>query len=271
MSVLATRLLLVALLTAGGVLLSPSLTGQTNPADSARRLARLGHVAEALAYGEGAVRRSPSDPLAQLALATGALAAERYDRAIEAADSALALAPDLAAAQRVAGQAYLSHAREHPSLGAIRKVKSGRAALERAIVIDPGDLDARRTLMQFLLQAPAIVGGNRGQAAAQAAEIARRDSVLGLVAGIEAADADRKKRKVAALFERALALVGTPADSTGELGPDLLRVARRLHDRGQRGKLSERIGETLLREQDLPTTPASPLGRPARAPSTHSP
>jgi tetratricopeptide (TPR) repeat protein len=223
------------------------LAGQSNPADSARRLARSGQIAEALAYGDSAARRSPSDPLALLALATGAMAAERYDRAVEAADSALALAPDLPAAQRVAGQAYLSHAREHPSLGAIGKVKTGRAALERAIALDPGDLEARRTLMQFLLQAPAIVGGNREQAAREAGEIARRDTVLGLVAKIEVADADRRKREVAALFARVLPLVGSPADSTGELGADLYRVARRLHDRAQRRELSERIGERLER------------------------
>jgi len=223
------------------------LSGQSDPADSARRLARAGRVAEALAYGHSAARRSPADPLALLALATGAMAAERYDRAVAAADSALALAPDLPAAQRVAGQAYLSHAREHPSLGAIGKVKTGRAALERAIALDPGDLEARRTLMQFLLQAPAIVGGSIEQAAEEAGEIARRDSVLGLVARIELADANRRQREVAALFARALALVGTPADSTGELGPDLRRIARRLHDRGQRRELSELGGERLER------------------------
>jgi tetratricopeptide (TPR) repeat protein len=239
----------VALLLTGAALhVFPSaLLGQSNPADSARRLARAGHIAEALAYGESAARRSPSDPLAQLALATGAMAAERYDRAIEAADSALALAPDLGAVQRVFGQAYLSHAREHSSLGAIRRVKAGREALERAIALDPGDLDARRTLMQFLLQAPAIVGGNREQAARQADEINRRDTVLGLVARIEVDDGERRKQEVATSFERALALVGSPADSTGELGPELLRVVRRLHDRRQPGELGERIEERLRR------------------------
>jgi tetratricopeptide (TPR) repeat protein len=236
------------LLVLGAALAYPtSAAGQATPADSAQRLARLGHIAEALAYGESAARRAPADPLAQLALATGAMAAERYDQAVEAADSALVLAPDLAEVQRVAGQAYLSHAREHPSLGSIKKVKAGRAALERAIALDPDDLDARRTLMQFLLQAPAIVGGNREQAGLQADEIARRDAVLGLVVGIEVADANRKNQEVSALFEQALALVGTAADSTGELGPDLLRLGRRLHDRRQRGELSEGIDERLKR------------------------
>jgi hypothetical protein len=40
-------------------------------------------------------------------------------------------------------------------------------------------------------------------------------------------------------------LVGTAADSTGELGADLYRVARRLHDRAQRRELSELVGERL--------------------------
>jgi len=236
------RLAFAPLFPAAALLPLPGpLAGQSSPADSARRLARAGHIAEALAYGDSAARRSPADPLALLALATGAMAAERYDRAVEAADSALALAPELSAAQRVAGQAYLSHAREHPSLGAVGKVKAGRAALERALALDPGDLDARRTLMQFLLQAPAIVGGSREEAEREAGEIARRDSVLGLVARIEVADAKRSRGEVATLFARALALVGTPADSTGELGPELSRITGRLRDRGQRRELGERL------------------------------
>jgi hypothetical protein len=52
---------------------------------------------------------------------------------------------------------------------------------------------------------------------------------------------------VAALFAPALPLVGSPADSTGELGADLYRVARRLHDRAQRRELSERIGARIER------------------------
>jgi hypothetical protein len=52
---------------------------------------------------------------------------------------------------------------------------------------------------------------------------------------------------VAALFARALALVHGPADSTGELGPDLYQVARRLHDRRQRRELSDRVGDRLGR------------------------
>jgi hypothetical protein len=62
--------------------------------------------------------------------------------------------PGARRSQLILGPAYLSHARAYPGLGAIGKVKRGRAAVERAIALDPDNLDARSTLMQFLLQAP---------------------------------------------------------------------------------------------------------------------
>jgi tetratricopeptide (TPR) repeat protein len=224
------------------LLLLPVLAGaQTSPPDSARRLAERGLRLEALAFGEAAARAAPADPLALAALATGALAAERFDQAVAAADSAVALAPRLSATQLILGQAYLSHARARPSLGAIGKVKTGRMAVERAIALDPGNLDARHTLLQFLLQAPGIVGGSRDRARSEADEIARRDPARGLLARIEVAEADRKESEMAALFDQAIPLIGTGADSAGTLGDRLLAAAGRLRDRELRDALTRRV------------------------------
>ncbi|MGI9041396.1 MAG: hypothetical protein ACR2HK_09955 [Gemmatimonadales bacterium] len=129
--------------------------------DSVHRLLRAGQSAEAFAYAGEAVRSAPGDPAAHAAMAVAALAVEDFDVATAAADSALALAPGVSGDQLINGQAYLSHARADPSIGAIGKVKKGRAALERAIELDPDNLEARSTLMQFLLQAPGFAGGSR--------------------------------------------------------------------------------------------------------------
>jgi tetratricopeptide (TPR) repeat protein len=222
-------------------LLPATGAAQVSPADSARRLAERGRRTDALAYGEAAARAAPANPLALAALATGALAVERFDQAVAAADSAVALAPGLSAAQLILGQAYLSHARAHPSLGAIRKVKTGRAALERAIALDPDNLDARHTLLQFLLQAPGFVGGSRQEAGRQAEEVARRDRTRGLLARIEVAEAGRSTAAVEELFDQAIALIGTPADSAGTLRDGLLAAAGRLRNGNLREGLTRRI------------------------------
>src|SRR6185503_16841319 len=67
----------------------------------------------------------PDDELTWRRRAVAAMAAGDFDAAVAAADRAQAIAPDRSAVQLVVGQAYLSHARDRPSLGAIGKVKKG--------------------------------------------------------------------------------------------------------------------------------------------------
>ncbi len=137
-------------------------------------------LALALALTPCAPVLAQADPAALTARAAAAMAARDFDAAVALADSAQVAAPERSSVQTVLGQAYLSHARAYPSLGAIGKVKKGRAALMRAIALDPDNLDARATLMQFLLQAPGMVGGSRDGARVQAREIAQRDPERGL-------------------------------------------------------------------------------------------
>jgi tetratricopeptide (TPR) repeat protein len=184
---------------------------------------------------------SAQTPATLTARAVAAMAAADFDAAVTAADSALALAPDLSAVQLVVGQAYLSHARENPSIGAIGKVKKGRAAVERAIALDPDNLDARSTLMQFLLQAPGIVGGSRDGAREQAVEIERRDRERGLLARLEVATVGGKRDEILAVYDEALPLLGTPADTGSVLAQALLAAAKRLRNKDLREALTARV------------------------------
>jgi tetratricopeptide (TPR) repeat protein len=173
--------------------------------------------------------------------AARALAAEDFDRAVAAADSAAALAPERSSVQLILGQAYLSHARAFPSLGAIGKVKRGRAAVERAIDLDPDNLEARSTLLQFLLQAPGIVGGSRDGARVQAQEIERRDRPRGLLARLEVATAGRKKDELLAVYDDALPLLSTGGQSETRLARAFLDAAAKLKDRDLREALAARV------------------------------
>lgn len=175
------------------------------------------------------------------ARAVAAMAAEEYDDAVSAADSAAAVAPRTSAVQLVVGQAYLSHARAHPSLGAIGKVKKGRAAVERAIALDPGNLDARGTLLQFLLQAPGIVGGSRAGARTQALEIERRDRERGLLARLAVAAAGGKREEILEVYDDALPLMGLPGDTSAVLAGAFLGAARKLKNKDLRKALTARV------------------------------
>ncbi len=153
----------------------------------------------------------------------------------------MALAPDRSASQLVMAQAYLSHARENPGLGAIGKVRKGRAALDRAIVLDPDNLEARTTLMQFLLQAPSIVGGSKSKARGQAQEIARRDPVRGLLARLEIAAAVGKEGELVRVYDEAAPVLGTPADSAGTVSRAFLGAASKVKDDDLRETLTAKV------------------------------
>ena len=213
----------------------------TAPMDSVRRLADAGLSAQALGYGRRVSRERPDAPHALAALAVGAMAARDYDAAVDAADAMLARAPDVSAYQLVFGQAYLSHAREHPSLGAIAKVKKGRAAVERAIELDPDNLEARHTLMQFLLQAPGIAGGSRDGARRQAREIERRDRARGLEARLEVAAAGKDAEELRRVALDAIPVVAAVPDTATGLVGAFLGVVGNLEDEALREELTARL------------------------------
>ena len=214
---------------------------QLAPGDSVRRLVNAGLPDEAFAYARTAARAAPDDPGALAALAVGAMAVEDYDAAVEAADAAVALRPEISACQLVLGQSYLSHARANFGIGAIGKVKKGWAAVERAIERNPDNLEARHTLMQFLLQAPGIAGGSREGARRQADEIERRDRRRGLLARVEVAVAGGDVAELARVLDDSAPLAGTSADSGATLLGALLAAAGALEDEDGRERLTQRI------------------------------
>ena len=69
---------------------------------------------------------------------------------------------------------------------------NGRDAMEKAVAMNPDDLDAREGLFQFYSRAPFFVGGSSAKAAAQLEEIRRRDpdraTVLAVIAKTDAKD-----------------------------------------------------------------------------------
>jgi tetratricopeptide (TPR) repeat protein len=80
------------------------------------------------------------------------------------------------------GTAYAQLAQRGSRLRAMGPAKKGRAALERAVALDPRHIDARMALVHFYLVAPGVVGGSEAKGIAQAEEIARLDAYRGHIA-----------------------------------------------------------------------------------------
>ncbi|HTQ30612.1 MAG TPA: tetratricopeptide repeat protein [Opitutaceae bacterium] len=99
------------------------------------------------------------------------------------------------------GSAYGIAAREAHSLF---KASHCRTALLKAVELNPDNLEAREALVTFYRQAPFFVGGSLAKAHAQAAEIKKRDPLLGAMAEAEICISEKKYDDAFAAFETLL-------------------------------------------------------------------
>jgi tetratricopeptide (TPR) repeat protein len=126
-----------------------------------------------------------------------------YTKAIADAERAVAERPDSSEYRRWSGRAYGGGAEQAKSLSLARKVK---AAFEAAVKLDASNVDARRDLAEFYLEAPWIVGGDRGKALKEADAIARLDQVAGYLAHASYSRHEKRLDEAEANYQRALAL-----------------------------------------------------------------
>jgi tetratricopeptide (TPR) repeat protein len=96
---------------------------------------------------------------------------EAWDAAIPACEKAVALAPDNSVYHLWLGRAYGEKADRSIFFKAVGLAKKLRTEFERSVELDPGNWQARTDLAEFYLEAPAIVGGGRDKARAQATQL----------------------------------------------------------------------------------------------------
>src|ERR1700674_1355847 len=81
---------------------------------------------------------------------------------------------------------------------------------EKAVALDPNNVDAREDLMEYYFDAPGIAGGDKKKAWATAEEIGRIDTTRGLLAQASLAAKEKNSAKEEDLYRKALA--GAPHD-----------------------------------------------------------
>jgi tetratricopeptide (TPR) repeat protein len=126
-----------------------------------------------------------------------------------------------------------------------------RTAYEKAVELDPRNIDARWSLMEFCRQAPSIAGGGTDKALVQANEIKKLDPSRGRIAVASVYVADKKYELAFGEFDQALQ--ANPADYSA-----LFQTGRLAAISGQ--QLDRGLG---LLQQCLTQTP--PEGQPGHA------
>lgn len=164
------------------VLLLSASAGAATPAAGAASEARALFEAKdprAVAAIEALARSRPDDAEAQVLLVRLRLRQGHAEDAVDVAEEVVDLAPDDAQAQYWLGNAYGTRIGQVGMLSKATMAPRLRNAFETAVKLDPQLHDARNSLVEFYLQAPAIAGGSVDKARAQAAELARRDPPRG--------------------------------------------------------------------------------------------
>lgn len=168
----------VAALVAAVVLVPNVLTGQ-NGDSSGVRLFDAGKYKEAKTVFEPAFKSNARDAAAAFYLGRIAMEERKNDRAADYFETATKLDPKNATYFLWLGRAYGREAQNANVLRQPGLAKKTKGAWERAIAIDPDNLDARADLIQYYMQAPGLLGGSTAKALEQADEIRKRNALRG--------------------------------------------------------------------------------------------
>jgi tetratricopeptide (TPR) repeat protein len=88
-----------------------------------------------------------------------------YKKAINAFEEAMKVAPNSSPEWNWLGKAYGKQADTGSKLAAFGLARKARDAFERAVALDPGNLEAVDDLFEYYVEAPGIVGGGDDKAA----------------------------------------------------------------------------------------------------------
>jgi tetratricopeptide (TPR) repeat protein len=162
-----TRTFLLVLLTL--------IAALTASADSAKDLLAAGRVDEAIAELNGHLSSAPADAESSNLLCRAYYALEDWERAESSCKKAVALDPDNSRFHLWLGRAYGERADRANVLAAGVLAEKARGEFERAVQLNPNDVDARLDLAEFYVLAPRVLGGGEQKARDQAQSIATVD------------------------------------------------------------------------------------------------
>ena len=148
-----------------------------------------GRYAEAVTMLTTALDAAPQDAPINYWLARSYYEQRNYERAITYGEAAVKLAPENGEYERWLGRIYGAKAEQSRSFFLARRVKQ---AFEAAVRLAPRSIEARRDLMQYLAEAPWIVGGDKGKAKEEVQAIAQLDPMEGHLAQAAYLSAQKK-------------------------------------------------------------------------------
>lgn len=144
-------------------------------ADSAGEMLAAGRVDDAITALNGRLSSAPTDAASANLLCRAYFALEDFDRAESPCKKAVALEPNNGLYHRWLAHVYGEKAARANFIAAASLAGKTHEEFERAVQLNPKDIDSRVDLAEYYLEAPGIVGGGQDKARAQARIIGATD------------------------------------------------------------------------------------------------
>jgi tetratricopeptide (TPR) repeat protein len=220
----------------------PALAVDQALRDEVAQLGRERRWAEARTLLEQITTSTPADAEAWSLLGQVHLALGAHDKAVTAAEKATALDATKSDYFLQLGTAYGLSAGKAGLFAKLGFARRCKAAYDKAVELDPANINARWSLMEFYRQAPAMVGGGLPGAYAQAEEIKKIDPRRGRAAYASLYSAEKKYAEAFALYDEVLREKPGDDDALFQIG----RLAARSGEQLDRGL--ESLRELVSRE-----------------------
>jgi tetratricopeptide (TPR) repeat protein len=141
-------------------------------------LLKTGRADAALRELNSKLAQSPNDARAYNLLCRVYFQLELWDDSVRTCEKAVALEPQSSSYHQWLGRAMGRKAEFANPLTAFNLARKVKSEFERAVALDGNNLSARADLSEYYIEAPSILGGDKGKARQQAAFIAKHDSAL---------------------------------------------------------------------------------------------
>lgn len=153
---------------------------------------------------------------------------ELWDEAVKMGEKSVALDPQNSTYHQWLGRAMGRKAEVANPLTAFNLARKVKTEFERAVALDGNNLSARSDLSEYYIEAPGMLGGDKGKARQQAAIVARQNPALGsvIVAHVEEKQGTGQAE---AEYKKAIAESSAPSRYWVELA-HFYRRARRFND-----------------------------------------
>jgi tetratricopeptide (TPR) repeat protein len=192
---------------------SPVQAGHRGPTETAEAAFIAGNYQGAAKILTEAIAKTPRDASLYYWALRSYYEMGDFDNAISYGEKAVKLDSQSAEYVRWLGRAYGAKAEKSHSFFLARKVKH---SFEAAVDLSPSSIPARRDLMQYLTEAPWIVGGSKGKALEQIEAITKLDPIEGHLARGAFYAAQKKWTEAEAEYAAAVDAPATRVDSLME-------------------------------------------------------